>query len=95
VHEKHFSYTFLILAIQTNLALCIDLKAVNGSNLSYILSYFQTCSHILLPEDQRRGFMETLKRPNMGYLQKKSLTKKIGEKCKKVKNCPFCGAVNG
>ncbi|XP_064623865.1 DNA-directed RNA polymerase III subunit RPC1-like [Lineus longissimus] len=55
----------------------------------------KTCSHILLPADQRRGFMETLKRPNMGYLQKKALTKKIGEKCKKVKDCPFCGAVNG
>ena len=39
--------------------------------------------------------MEALKRPNLSYLQKKGLRKKIGEKTKKVSVCPYCGANNG
>ena len=39
--------------------------------------------------------METLKRPGLGYLQKKGLKKKVLEKCKKTSICPYCGTYNG
>ncbi|KAK7113132.1 DNA-directed RNA polymerase III subunit RPC1-like [Littorina saxatilis] len=53
------------------------------------------CSAILLPEDVRQGFLDSLRKPNMGYLQKKGLRKKIYDRCRKVSICQKCGEYNG
>ncbi|XP_013420118.1 DNA-directed RNA polymerase III subunit RPC1 isoform X2 [Lingula anatina] len=55
----------------------------------------KTCSRILLQDNDRKHFLEVLKRPGMTYLQKKMLKKKIMEKAKKNANCPYCGSYNG
>lgn len=55
----------------------------------------KSCSAILLPEDARRGFLDSLKRPNLGYLQLKGLRKKIYDRCRKVSICVKCGEYNG
>lgn len=56
---------------------------------------FQTCARVLLPAEERRSFQDTLRNPNLGYLQKKGLRKKIVERCRKINTCPYCGAFNG
>lgn len=55
----------------------------------------KSCSAILLPEDVRRGFLDSLKRPSLSYLQLKGLRKKIYDRCRKVSICPKCGEYNG
>lgn len=53
------------------------------------------CGRILLPPDEQKKYVEILKRPNVGYLQKKALRKQVSDKCNKKKNCSFCKAING
>ncbi|XP_064601918.1 DNA-directed RNA polymerase III subunit RPC1-like [Liolophura sinensis] len=55
----------------------------------------KTCSKVLLPEEERKNFLETIKRPNMTYLQRKAVKKKVMERAKKFNICPLCGAFNG
>ncbi|KAI1301533.1 DNA-directed RNA polymerase III subunit RPC1 [Halotydeus destructor] len=65
----------------------------------YITCILQTickkCSKVLLPPDLRATYSLRLKKPDLSYLEKKALQKDICDKCKKIKSCPFCGAVNG
>ncbi|CAH1795117.1 unnamed protein product [Owenia fusiformis] len=55
----------------------------------------KNCSHVLLQPEQRKQFLDTLKRPGMTYLQKKIMKKKINEKCRKNSKCPNCNEHNG
>ncbi|KAK2176857.1 hypothetical protein NP493_625g00001 [Ridgeia piscesae] len=55
----------------------------------------KTCSRVLLSPEHRQTFLDQLKKPNMSYLQKKALKKKIIERCKKSTNCTFCDTQNG
>ncbi|KAI8497884.1 DNA-directed RNA polymerase III subunit RPC1 [Branchiostoma belcheri] len=55
----------------------------------------KSCSRVLLGKDDRKTFTDTLRRPNLSYLQRKGLKKKINEKCRKVSYCSHCGALNG
>eukprot|EP00058_Branchiostoma_floridae_P019925 XP_002605415.1 hypothetical protein BRAFLDRAFT_74232 [Branchiostoma floridae] len=55
----------------------------------------KSCSRVLLGKDDRKTFSDTLRRPNLSYLQRKGLKKKINEKCRKVSYCSHCGALNG
>ncbi|XP_035660991.1 DNA-directed RNA polymerase III subunit RPC1-like [Branchiostoma floridae] len=55
----------------------------------------KSCSRVLLGKDDRKMFTDTLRRPNLSYLQRKGLKKKINEKCRKVSYCSHCGALNG
>ncbi|CAH2321712.1 DNA-directed RNA polymerase III subunit RPC1 isoform X1 [Pelobates cultripes] len=55
----------------------------------------KTCSHIMLTVEERKQFLDNLKRPGLTYLQKRGLKKKISEKCRKKTTCLFCGAFNG
>lgn len=65
----------------------------------FILSILQTickrCARVLLSADDRIKFMNHLRKPELSYLEKKSLHKQICDKCKKVKVCSFCGLANG
>ncbi|XP_068111539.1 DNA-directed RNA polymerase III subunit RPC1 isoform X3 [Hyperolius riggenbachi] len=55
----------------------------------------KTCSHIMLTADERKQFLDLLKRPGLAYLQKRGLRKKISDKCRKKTVCLHCGAFNG
>lgn len=54
----------------------------------------KTCSQALLNPDQKKTFMENVKKP-LTYLQRKVLKKKIYDKCRKMSVCVSCGAYNG
>ena len=53
------------------------------------------CSRILLDVPERRRHLRTMRRPGMDNLQRTAHAKKIMEECRKMKNCPYCGALNG
>lgn len=55
----------------------------------------KTCSSIMLSKEDRLQFMDMLKRPNLPYLQKRGLKKKISDKCRKRSVCLNCSAFNG
>ncbi|KAK0138597.1 DNA-directed RNA polymerase III subunit RPC1 [Merluccius polli] len=55
----------------------------------------KTCSHIMLTKEEKLQFMDHLKRPNLPYLQKRGLKKKISEKCRKRTICLNCSSYNG
>ncbi|PSN72369.1 beta and beta-prime subunits of DNA dependent RNA-polymerase [Corynespora cassiicola Philippines] len=53
------------------------------------------CSRVLLDADERRRFLRSMRRPGLDNLQKTAISKKVMEECRKKKNCPYCGALNG
>lgn len=55
----------------------------------------KTCSRVLLTEQERRDFLRELRRPGIDNLRRTGICKKINEQCRKRKECPYCGAVNG
>uniref|UniRef100_A0A3B5AQI6 DNA-directed RNA polymerase subunit n=1 Tax=Stegastes partitus TaxID=144197 RepID=A0A3B5AQI6_9TELE len=55
----------------------------------------KTCSSIMLTKEEKLQFMDYLKRPNLAYLQKRGLKKKISDKCRKRTICLSCSAFNG
>ncbi|KAL8591010.1 hypothetical protein ACOMHN_021775 [Nucella lapillus] len=55
----------------------------------------KTCSAVLVADQQKQGYHETLSRPDMSYIAKKKLRQKIYDECRKVSECPSCGAYNG
>ncbi|XP_075466474.1 DNA-directed RNA polymerase III subunit RPC1 isoform X1 [Ascaphus truei] len=55
----------------------------------------KTCSTIMLSAEERKQFLDFLKRPSLPYLQKRGLKKKISDKCRKKTICLHCGAFNG
>uniref|UniRef100_A0A3B3S3Q8 DNA-directed RNA polymerase subunit n=1 Tax=Paramormyrops kingsleyae TaxID=1676925 RepID=A0A3B3S3Q8_9TELE len=55
----------------------------------------KTCSHIMLSKEEKRQFLDYLRRPGLAYLQKRGLKKKISDKCRKKTICLNCSAFNG
>ena len=55
----------------------------------------QRCSRLLLSEEKKKVELRKINRPNLQYLEKKNIRKRIIEMCRKVNTCPYCGAVNG
>ncbi|XP_039927310.1 DNA-directed RNA polymerase III subunit RPC1 isoform X3 [Hirundo rustica] len=55
----------------------------------------KTCCCIMLSVEEKKQFLDYLKRPGLTYLQKRGLKKKVSEKCRKKNTCPYCGAFNG
>ena len=53
------------------------------------------CSRVMLPETERQKVLARMRNPNADSLQKASVFKKLVEKCKKVRHCPYCGQNNG
>ncbi|PAA84445.1 hypothetical protein BOX15_Mlig012706g1 [Macrostomum lignano] len=58
-------------------------------------SICKSCSRVLLSGEKRHQYLNVLRRPNLSYLAKKALRKKIHSLAKSVHNCPHCNAVNG
>ncbi|XP_030835383.1 DNA-directed RNA polymerase III subunit RPC1 isoform X1 [Strongylocentrotus purpuratus] len=55
----------------------------------------KTCGHILLDDVNHQNFVDALRRPNLSYLQKRGLRKKIHEKSRKNQICFQCNSYNG
>ncbi|OTB09250.1 hypothetical protein M426DRAFT_316541 [Hypoxylon sp. CI-4A] len=53
------------------------------------------CSRVLLTESEKRSYLKELRRPFIDNMRRSAIAKKINDICKKPKNCPYCGAVNG
>ncbi|KAI1098680.1 beta and beta-prime subunits of DNA dependent RNA-polymerase [Jackrogersella minutella] len=53
------------------------------------------CSRVLLTEAEQRSYLKELRRPFIDNMRRTAICKKINEQCRKTKNCPYCGAVNG
>ena len=55
----------------------------------------KTCSRVLLPENDRLTILKRMRNPKTDVLAKNALFKTVVDKCKKCKDCPHCGALNG
>ncbi len=55
----------------------------------------QDCGSVLLVESDRRSFLKELRKPGIDNMRRTQICKKINEQCKKAKECPSCGAING
>ncbi|XP_071952923.1 DNA-directed RNA polymerase III subunit RPC1-like [Antedon mediterranea] len=65
------------------------------SILSILQVICKNCSRVLLLAHDRKTFLDMLQRSELTYLQKRGLKKKISEKSKKLKICPYCDMANG
>lgn len=55
----------------------------------------KTCSRVLLTSGECSKHLTRMRNPKTDSLSKSSIFKKLVDKCKKIKNCPHCGACNG
>ena len=55
----------------------------------------KTCSRVLLDSPEREQYLARMRNPRTDILAKSAILKKVIEKCKKSRLCPYCGAVNG
>ena len=77
----------------------LPLPAFHVGYLRFIMSILQEickdCGHVLLEEPERRSFLKELRRPGLDNLRRTQICKRINEQCRKIKTCPYCGALNG
>ncbi|RJE23144.1 DNA-directed RNA polymerase [Aspergillus sclerotialis] len=55
----------------------------------------KNCSSILLPEEDRRAFLEALRRPRLDDFRRCQIVRRITEQCRRVRKCKNCGGFNG
>ncbi|XP_072037718.1 LOW QUALITY PROTEIN: DNA-directed RNA polymerase III subunit RPC1-like [Amphiura filiformis] len=65
------------------------------SVINILQSICKTCARITLNADDRKMFLDTLRKPGLTYLQKRALRKKIHDKARKSNICPHCSVRNG
>jgi DNA-directed RNA polymerase III subunit RPC1 len=63
--------------------------------ISILQEICKECSHILLPEAERRAFLREMRRPGLDNLRRNQIAKRINERCRKTRECGNCGAING
>jgi DNA-directed RNA polymerase III subunit RPC1 len=63
--------------------------------LELIFPVSQTCSRVLLSEEDRRKYLRLFRRPGLENLQRASLAKQVNTACRKVLKCPYCTSLNG
>ncbi|KAF5136421.1 DNA-directed RNA polymerase III subunit rpc1 [Metarhizium anisopliae] len=63
--------------------------------IKFGIQHFQTCSHVLLQDNDRQTFLKELRRPHLDNLRRSQICKRINEHCRKVKSCPHCTSING
>jgi DNA-directed RNA polymerase III subunit RPC1 len=55
----------------------------------------KSCARILLPEDERKQILRKMRNPRIEVLQRRAVLKKVIDRCKRVRNCLWCGDYNG
>ncbi|TPX15815.1 uncharacterized protein E0L32_000149 [Thyridium curvatum] len=77
----------------------LPLPAFHIGYLRFIMTILQNickdCGCVLLTEPEKRMYLKELRRPGLDNMRRTLICKKINEVCKKVKECPYCKAVNG
>lgn len=77
----------------------LSLPAFHVGYLRFTMMILQdickTCARVLLTEQERRDFLKELRRPGMDNLRRTMILKRINDQCRKCKECPYCGAING
>ncbi|CAL8471480.1 g11022 [Coccomyxa elongata] len=65
------------------------------STITTLQCICKTCSSILLTEEDYRKFLRQFRHPRLERMGRAGLFKRVSEKCKRVRQCPHCGATNG
>ncbi|KAL3802193.1 hypothetical protein HJC23_001737 [Cyclotella cryptica] len=55
----------------------------------------KTCSRVLLADSERKSVLRKMRSPRTDILGRAGSFKKVLEKCKKARNCPYCHKPNG
>ncbi|KAI9371302.1 DNA-directed RNA polymerase III largest subunit [Aspergillus egyptiacus] len=63
--------------------------------ISILQEICKECSHILLPEAERRAYLREMRRPRLDNLRRMQIAKRVNDRCRKTRTCENCGAVNG
>jgi DNA-directed RNA polymerase III subunit RPC1 len=63
--------------------------------LHILQSICKSCSRVLLHEAERQKHLNRMRSPKTDALTKAAIFKKIVDKCKKCRECPYCGSLNG
>nr|CAI5817142.1 unnamed protein product [Callosobruchus analis] len=77
----------------------LELPVFHVGYFRSIITILQTickdCASVMMSEEEKQVFRIRLSNPNLSYMTKKTIRKKIVEKCKKVQKCPYCKELNG
>ena len=67
------------------------------STMAILSSICKTCSRVLLPPAERMRMQRQLSHPifSHDYVRRTAAVKRVVERCKKVRECPYCQALNG
>ncbi|KAK2077195.1 hypothetical protein QBZ16_004829 [Prototheca wickerhamii] len=55
----------------------------------------KTCARVLLPADERRAFLRRFRSLRTERVQRDAVFRRVLDRCKRVRQCPHCGADNG
>ena len=95
IHRKEkFLVAALVMTVLIHIHLHVHSCTIAIPRTLYLYPV-QTCSHVLLSTADKVSFLDLLRRPTLSSQARKSIAKKINEKCKKMSICPHCGATNG
>lgn len=83
----HFGYIQLALP-------CFHIGYLKHT-LNLLQCICKTCSRVLLPDGERRALLRKMRNPRTDVLGKSATFKKVLERCKKTKICPYCHSPNG
>ncbi|KOS19462.1 DNA-directed RNA polymerase III subunit RPC1 [Escovopsis weberi] len=76
----------------------LALPAFHIGYLRFIQTILQnickSCARVLLTEAERKSFLQDLRRP-LDNIRRTQICKKINEQCRKCRQCPYCGEING
>jgi len=77
----------------------LELPVFHIGYFKHVLSILQcickTCSKVLLSETERMQFLRILRNPRLEINQRVQVFKRIVERCKRIRTCPFCESLNG
>ncbi|VEN45805.1 unnamed protein product, partial [Callosobruchus maculatus] len=77
----------------------LELPVFHVGYFRSIITILQTickdCASVMMSEEEKQTFRIRLSNPNLSYMTKKTIRKKIVDKCKKVQKCPYCKELNG
>jgi DNA-directed RNA polymerase III subunit RPC1 len=55
----------------------------------------KSCARVLLNDDERRVFAKKFRNGRLERIRREALFRRVLDRCKRVRNCPHCGDLNG
>eukprot|EP00197_Chlamydomonas_leiostraca_P012021 CAMPEP_0202861128 /NCGR_PEP_ID=MMETSP1391-20130828/2625_1 /ASSEMBLY_ACC=CAM_ASM_000867 /TAXON_ID=1034604 /ORGANISM="Chlamydomonas leiostraca, Strain SAG 11-49" /LENGTH=1424 /DNA_ID=CAMNT_0049540457 /DNA_START=102 /DNA_END=4376 /DNA_ORIENTATION=+ len=55
----------------------------------------KTCSRVLLPDTERQQWLRRFRNPRVERVQREAMFRKVIDRCKRQRFCPYCGQFNG